>query len=108
MPTESTALGMRLVTGDAGFVGCHALQNWPQAVGLAQCAGQAVDIRDKAALLRVLAKIAPKEVLHLAGISFVPDALKNPRLTYEVEFSWGRSIYWRLWQKQASQGVFCL
>jgi len=86
MPTESTALGMRLVTGDAGFVGCHALQNWPQAVGLAQCAGQAVDIRDKAALLRVLAKIAPKEVLHLAGISFVPDALKNPRLTYEVNF----------------------
>lgn len=78
--------GLRLVTGDSGFVGQHALKAWPQARGLAQAAGGPVDLRDKAALCRVLEQVQPQEVLHLAGISFVPDAVKDPHRTYAVNF----------------------
>lgn len=76
----------RLITGDTGFVGRHALRAWPGAVGLAQLALGSVDLRNKPALLAVLKQVQPQEVVHLAGISFVPDAVRNPRLTYEVNF----------------------
>lgn len=77
---------VRLVTGDTGFVGRHALNAWQQACGLAQAAGRAVDLRDKEGLCAVLSQVQPDEVVHLAGISHVPFAIKNPHLTYEVNF----------------------
>jgi GDP-4-dehydro-6-deoxy-D-mannose reductase len=75
-----------LVTGDTGFVGRHALKMWPQAHGLAAAAAEHVDLRDKVALCKLLTRVQPQEVVHLAGISFVPYAVQNPRLTYEVNF----------------------
>jgi GDP-4-dehydro-6-deoxy-D-mannose reductase len=80
----------RLITGDKGFVGSLCMQTWPNAVGLSELAGAEIDICDKAALKQALSKISAynplTEVLHLAGISFVPDSVANPRGTYEVNF----------------------
>jgi GDP-4-dehydro-6-deoxy-D-mannose reductase len=80
----------RLVTGDKGFVGNLCMQTWPNAVGLSELAGAEIDICNKATLKHALSQISVHnpltEVLHLAGISFVPDAVANPRGTYEVNF----------------------
>ena len=80
----------RLITGDKGFVGSLCMQTWPNAVGLSELAGAEIDICDKAALKQALSQISAHnpltEVLHLAGISFVPDSVANPRGTYEVNF----------------------
>jgi GDP-4-dehydro-6-deoxy-D-mannose reductase len=45
-----------------------------------------VDVRDKDALVRALSGNAFDEVVHLAGISFVPDSVADPLGTYEVNF----------------------
>jgi GDP-4-dehydro-6-deoxy-D-mannose reductase len=74
-----------LVVGDTGFVGKHALTQWPQAKGLAHVTG-GIDICNKPALLAYLAKNVPETVLHLAALSFVPDSFKAPEKTFEVNF----------------------
>jgi len=76
----------RLVTGDQGFVGSLCLQTWPQAVGLSALAGASIDICDKAALKRALSGTSFTEVIHLAGISFVPEAVADPLRAYQVNF----------------------
>jgi GDP-4-dehydro-6-deoxy-D-mannose reductase len=62
------------------------MQAWPTAVGLSELAGGDVDISDKAALKRALAGASLTEVIHLAGISFVPDSVADPLRTYQVNF----------------------
>lgn len=76
----------RLVTGDKGFVGQLCLKEWPTAVGLTELAGGEVDIRDKSALVRALSGSSLSEVVHLAGISFVPESVADPLGTYQVNF----------------------
>ena len=72
-----------LLTGDAGFVGRHALARWPSAKGLSSLADD-VDIRDKASLLKCLRDFCPDTVLHLAAQSFVPDSFSSPETTFAV------------------------
>lgn len=74
-----------LITGDTGFVGRHALAQWPHAKGLSATSG-GIDIRDKAALLTYFADNLPDSVLHLAALSFVPDSFRAPETTFEVNF----------------------
>ncbi len=74
-----------LITGDTGFVGQHALAQWPGAVGLSSLAPQ-LDICDKAGLVACLRAFEPTAVLHLAALSFVPDSFKSPERTFEVNF----------------------
>lgn len=77
----------RLITGHTGFVGQHALNMWPQSLVLPSMPdGKNMDLRNKDALTQAIQELAPDEVIHLAGISFVPDSIKDPRLTYEVNF----------------------
>lgn len=77
----------RLITGHTGFVGQHALNMWPQSLVLPSMPdGKNIDLRNKEALTQAIQALAPDEVIHLAGISFVPDSIKDPRLTYEVNF----------------------
>ena len=77
----------RLITGDKGFVGGLCMQSWPQAIGLTTLAMDAgVDLRDKAALKKALTPVKLTEVVHLAGVSFVPDSVSDPRKTYEINF----------------------
>ena len=56
-----------LITGDAGFVGQHAMAGVAGAVGLSSL-GTKVDIRDKAALVACLREVQPTAVLHLAAL----------------------------------------
>lgn len=74
-----------LIVGDTGFVGKHALTQWPQARGLAHVTG-GIDICNKPALLAYLTENVPDTVLHLAALSFVPDSFKAPEKTFEVNF----------------------
>lgn len=76
----------RLVTGHAGFVGGHALAMWPGICRGLLSAGQPVDICDRLAVLRALKEGVPQTVLHLAGISFVPQSFDEPEKTYATNF----------------------
>jgi len=64
------------------------MRSWPEAIGLTTLAmDDLVDIRDKATLKRALKNVTElTEVVHLAGVSFVPESVSNPRKTYEINF----------------------
>jgi GDP-4-dehydro-6-deoxy-D-mannose reductase len=77
----------RLVTGHGGFVGQYAARAWPQMLTLpSDTEGHNIDLRHADKLAKAVRDSNPDEVVHLAGISFVPDSIKNPLLTYEVNF----------------------
>lgn len=71
-----------LVTGADGFVGSYVTA-WPEAIPLIEH-GQRVDICDPTALTRAIQNIRPNAVVHLAAQSFVPQSLRNPRETFEI------------------------
>ncbi|MBI3776628.1 MAG: GDP-mannose 4,6-dehydratase [Gammaproteobacteria bacterium] len=73
-----------LVTGADGFVGSY-VSAWPEAVPLVE-RGQRVDICDASTLAAAIQNIRPDAVVHLAAQSFVPQSLRNPRETYEINF----------------------
>lgn len=80
-------LPRRLITGHNGFVGSHALSKWPFSLTLSKSISEkSIDICDYPSLERYLIENPVEEVLHLAGISFIPDSFENPKLTYEVNF----------------------
>lgn len=92
-----------LVTGIAGFVGPvvagalraagHEVQGLVQAgpasprlaaLGLAADAIHEGDVTDAPGLGRLLAAMRPDAVVHLAGVTFVPAAERDPAETYRV------------------------
>jgi GDP-4-dehydro-6-deoxy-D-mannose reductase len=85
MNGKNMAESSLLVTGQAGFVGQHALSQWPYACGLEGASGP-IDILDKVALSQYFLNKMPSKVLHLAALSFVPDSFKAPEKTFEVNF----------------------
>ena len=77
----------RLITGHRGFVGQHALKIWPDSLTLTNTIDdKSINLLDCKSIERCIATLEAEEVLHLAGISFIPDSIENPRLTYEVNF----------------------
>jgi GDP-4-dehydro-6-deoxy-D-mannose reductase len=73
-----------LVTGLSGFVGSHCAEQM-DAVDLSEGGGW-VDLRDLDRVRRAVHAAAPESVLHLAGQSWVPASVDDPRQTYEVNF----------------------
>jgi GDP-4-dehydro-6-deoxy-D-mannose reductase len=73
-----------LVTGLSGFVGSHCAEQM-DAVDLSDSGGW-VDLRDLDRVRRAVHTAAPESVLHLAGQSWVPASVDDPRQTYEVNF----------------------
>src|SRR5688572_19074453 len=92
-----------LVTGIAGFVGPvvagalraagHEVLGLVQAgppsprlaaLGLPTTALHVGDVTDAAGLGRLLAAVRPDAVVHLAGLTFVPAAERDPAETYRV------------------------
>lgn len=81
-----------LVTGAAGFVGRHMARELasvghhviPSCRTHGPAEAHILDITDRAAVDQLVASIQPDAVVHLAGLSFVPDAAKNPDLAIDV------------------------
>lgn len=74
-----------LITGHGGFVGSHLIEAHDTAP-LTDEAGKAVDLSAAAELNEAIARIRPDAVIHLAGQSFVPDAVRDPVATYNANF----------------------
>ncbi len=92
-----------LVTGAAGFVGRHLVRVWQEQVPKVEIWGLVwkkeeaddllpnclyLDLREAEAVREACRKVTPEWVVHLAAQSFVPDALRSPRETWEINF-WG-------------------
>lgn len=78
---------VRLITGHNGFVGQHAIKKWPNSLILTNNKEKSsIDICTPHLIEKYLEENHVDEVLHLAGVSFVPDSFNNPRRTYEVNF----------------------
>ncbi|WP_295683415.1 GDP-mannose 4,6-dehydratase [uncultured Nevskia sp.] len=75
-----------LVTGHRGFVGAYVLAN-SKSVGLSDDDGQAINLLDVVAVKRCIERERPDAVLHLAAQSFVPDSFRDPRATYDTNFT---------------------
>ncbi|MET0892140.1 MAG: GDP-mannose 4,6-dehydratase [Pseudoxanthomonas sp.] len=82
-----TAGGTLLLTGANGFVGRHverSLRNGGFS-GMALATTPAGwDIRDAAAVRRLVDEVRPTAVLHLAAQSFVPRSFEDPRETLDI------------------------
>jgi GDP-4-dehydro-6-deoxy-D-mannose reductase len=82
-----------LVTGAKGFVGVRLVRRLradghdPIAVDLDE-----MDVTDREAVRRTLARERPDAIIHLAGISFVPDADKDPGLACRVNFASAQNL----------------
>jgi GDP-4-dehydro-6-deoxy-D-mannose reductase len=91
-----------LITGISGFAGSYLaefllnkgcevfgtfydkstfsnLDGFIDRITLYQC-----DIRNYDSLKKIIAKVQPDEIYHSAAISFVPNSLKNPKLTFDT------------------------
>jgi len=75
------------ITGGSGFVG-RRLAGRLRSDG-AEIDGDAheVDVTDAAAIRSHLAATRPDAIAHLAGISFVPDAARDPRRAWRVNYA---------------------
>lgn len=81
-----------LVTGATGFVGRHVLRALAGHGHEPVCAGApgdaaadlVLDVRDSGTLEAALAATQPDAVVHLAGIAFVPVALRDPLSALDV------------------------
>ena len=80
------------VTGVAGFVG-QRLEARLQAAG-AQVIGTdlELDVGDAGRVAEAVAAESPDPIVHLAAISFVPEAARNPQAVYRVNFLGAHSI----------------
>lgn len=100
-----------LITGISGFAGSHLaefllnkgykvygtfydkstfsnLDGFIDRIILYQC-----DIRNYDNLKKIIEKVQPDEVYHLAAISFVPNSLKNPKLTFDTNLYGTLNLY---------------
>lgn len=100
-----------LITGVTGFVGSHLaerlLADGQEVIGLsrsgrwplgAEYLGErvrlaAVDIADKAGLVRVLERHQPDALYHLAGQANVPEGNRHPEATWQTNFVGSRNVF---------------
>jgi len=75
-----------LVTGHRGFVGAYTMADI-NSVGLCDDHGQAINLLDTVAVKQCIERERPDAVLHLAAQSFVPDSFRDPRATYDSNFT---------------------
>ncbi|MGE0488110.1 MAG: GDP-mannose 4,6-dehydratase [Vulcanimicrobiota bacterium] len=68
-----------LVTGERGFVGSYLAGAWPDVIGLGR-----VDITESARLKTRVSELRFERVVHLAGVSFVPDSFADPARTLAI------------------------
>lgn len=102
-----------LVTGAAGFLGSHVVEqlfarsakvigvddfSWGLRKNLDSFKANPkfhlveADIRDTNEMRKIMERGAPKYVIHLAALHFIPDAIKNPTLTLDINVRGTQSI----------------
>ena len=81
------------VTGADGFVGHYLMPALESAGHTAYgCDRDTVDVRDPKALESALEGFGPDAVIHLAAISFVPQASAEPDLTEQINVGGTRNV----------------
>jgi len=79
-----------LVFGAHGFVGSHVMRKeniFAHELGARLIAAPpGLDIRDPAAIRVVVQECRPDYVIHLAAVTFVPDSITDPGMTYQINF----------------------
>ena len=79
-----------LVTGADGFVGVHLLERL-RTLGY-EAFGSELMLPDRDGFARLLRRCRPDAVVHLAAISFLPDAQKDPLGAWQTNVDGTRSI----------------
>jgi len=79
-----------LVTGAAGFVGGHLIAHL--AARGVEAAASRVRLPDRAGFARLLAETRPHAVIHLAAVSFLPAAERDPRAALATNVDGVRSV----------------
>lgn len=100
-----------LITGIAGFAGSHLaelLLNGGDEVSGTLFPGESTrnveacekdlrlfvcDIRDVGAVNSLIEEVRPEEIYHLAAITFIPDSIVEPRLTFETNLLGSMNIF---------------
>ena len=100
-----------LITGISGFAGSHLsefllskgykvygtfydkstfsnLKDFIDKITLFEC-----DIRNYDILKKIIKKVQPNEIYHLAAISFIPTSLENPKLTFDTNLYGTLNLY---------------
>jgi GDP-4-dehydro-6-deoxy-D-mannose reductase len=79
-----------LVLGADGFIGRHLMAahaDIATVLGVQPLAAPpGLDIRDAPAVAKLVRDVAPRFVVHLAAVSFVPDSVADPGATYDINF----------------------
>ena len=78
------ALRSILVTGAAGFVGRHLLAQLAADFPQASVHAARMDITDADAVVAAVRAARPDAVVHLAGVSAIPEAQREPELAWRV------------------------
>lgn len=93
-----------LITGIGGFVGRYladyCISKGDEVYGLERTKSNIeraktyeCDITDAPLLAEIVKEVRPEQIYHLAAISFVPAANKNPKLTYDINFYGTFNLY---------------
>ncbi len=80
------------ITGGAGFVGQRLAGRLAAESAEVDGADHEVDVTDLGAVRAFLAERQPDAIVHLAGITFVPDADRDPLLSWRVNYAGTRTV----------------
>ncbi len=80
------------VTGAAGFVGQRLSNRLESAGDEVIRTDLELDVGDAGRVAEAVSAARPDAIVHLAAISFVPEAADNPEAVYRVNFLGARSV----------------
>ena len=80
------------VTGGRGFVGARLASRLRSEGHVPFGDDHEVDVTDSARVADLIVREVPGAIIHLAGVSFVPDASRDPMLAWRVNYAGTRIV----------------